>query len=159
MSFAACRCGSFVRVCSDFSFQPYSTSCENRKCPHPGWEGLCKKTRRIFAPTVRSWSRVWGRHSPTRMTEWTEHFQELKICGHGSILAFAVSVQHSKMSFIEPHSTFTVWQAQCENTGRPCSWSPFTPNAVPAPVLQRRLSGSLAFRARSWLTVSRSDGL
>ena len=82
-------------------------------------EGAMYKTRRIFAPTVRSGSRVWGRHSPTRMTEWTKHFQALKICGHGSILAFAVSVQHSKMSFIEPHSTFTVWQAQCKTQVAP----------------------------------------
>ena len=32
--------------------------------------------------------------APTRMTEWTAIFQALKICGHRSILAFALSVQH-----------------------------------------------------------------
>jgi len=32
--------------------------------------------------------------APTRMTEWTAIFQALKICGHRSILAFTLSVQH-----------------------------------------------------------------
>ena len=33
------HCGSSLRVHSDFSFQPYSTSCENDKCPLRDGEG------------------------------------------------------------------------------------------------------------------------
>ena len=39
-------------------------------------------------------SRVWGRHVPTRSCPgWAENFQELKICGHGTILTLLSPLQ------------------------------------------------------------------
>ena len=42
----------------------------------------------VFWVFVSVYSRVWGRHAPTRSCpKGAEYFQKLKICGHGTILA------------------------------------------------------------------------
>ena len=44
---------------------------------------------------VLSLIHIFGEGTPQQVTDYvTEHFQALKICGHRSILAFALSVQH-----------------------------------------------------------------
>ena len=92
------------------------------------------------------------------MTEWTAIFQALKICGHRSILAFALSVQHWKFQNSNRNARWKFCRAKRVKRQSPCSWSPFTPNAVPAPVLQRRCP---ARPQKAWGhgAVSRSDGL
>ena len=69
---------------------------------------------------------------------WTAIFQALKICGHRSILAFALSVQHWKFQNSNRNARWKFCRAKRVKRQSPCSWSPFTPNAVPTPVLQRR---------------------
>ena len=92
------------------------------------------------------------------MTEWTAIFQALKICGHRSILAFALSVQHWKFQKSNRNARWKFCRAKRVKRQSPCSWSPFTPNAVPTPVLQRRCP---ARPQKVWGhgAVSRSDGL
>ena len=89
---------------------------------------------------------------------WTAIFQALKICGHRSILAFALSVQHWKFQNSNRNARWKFCRAKRVKRQSPCSWSPFTPNAVPAPVLQRRCP---ARPQKVWGhgAVSRSDGL
>ena len=89
---------------------------------------------------------------------WTAIFQALKICGHRSILAFAFSVQHWNFRESNRNARWKFCRAKCMKRQSPCSWSPFTPNAVPAPVLQRRCP---ARSQEVWGhgAVSRSDGL
>ena len=64
-----------------------------------GGTAFAKRSEALKAPVeLLSGSAVcdsrWRDFAPTRMTEWTAIFQALKICGHRSILAFALSVQH-----------------------------------------------------------------
>ena len=89
---------------------------------------------------------------------WIAIFQALKICGHRSILAFALSVQHWKFQKSNRNARWKFCRAKRVKRQSPCSWSPFTPNAVPTPVLQRRCP---ARPQKVWGhgAVSRSDGL
>ena len=57
----------------------------DRTVLHSKMEGLCPDKSQ-FAVLVPN--RVWGRHAPTRSCPGgAQHFQELKICGHGTVLA------------------------------------------------------------------------
>ena len=53
-------------------------------------------------------SRVWGRHAPTRSCpKGAENFQELKICGHGTILALTLSLS-LRFSFLKVYRSFVI---------------------------------------------------
>ena len=52
---------------------------------------------------MKSPSRVWGRHAPTRSCpKGAGIFQELKICGHGTILALMDNRKTRTVSLIQP---------------------------------------------------------
>ena len=64
-----------------------------------------------------------------------------------------------KISEVEPQCTLKIFAEQNMWKGQsPCSWSPFTPNAVPTPVLQRRCPARPQ-KVWGYGAVSRSDGL
>ena len=126
--------------------------------PAPGWRGLCNATRRIRTNGANARA---GLGEGTPQQGWLseqQNFQALKICGHRSILAFALSVQHWKFQKSNRNARWKFCRAKRVKRQSPCSWSPFTPNAVPAPVLQRRCP---ARPQKVWGhgAVSRSDGL
>ena len=50
----------------DFSFQPYSTSCENDKCPLRDGEGYVMRHAAFALKPAQRWSRVWGKALPNK---------------------------------------------------------------------------------------------
>ena len=100
-----------VRVRSDFSFQSYSTSCENDKCPLRDGEGYVMR-HAAFAPTVRSWSRVWGRHSPTSDRPCDRTFSNIENLWPQVDTCFRPFRAALKISEVEPQCTLKILQSK-----------------------------------------------
>ncbi len=76
-----------------------------------------------------------------------QHFQELKICGHGTGLALYRCAQNRFRVIVSELLRRKKISRGCAAHG----WeSPFAPNEVPAPVCAAALSGSLTEGVRSW---------
>ena len=97
-------------------------------------------------------------HSDKCQTMWQNIFKHWKFVATGRYLLspFPCNTENFRSRtamHVENFAEQNVWKRQS-----PCSWSPFTPNAVPAPVLQRRCP---ARPQKVWGhgAVSRSDGL
>ena len=124
---------------------------------------LCKARHAVLSHRkVRTMSRVWGRHAPTRSLRKCRRIAEVKS---------QWSTTFSRIENLWPrdgscplplrskrifNKCFRIVKTQ--KTSRGCSahvmGSPFAPNEVPAPVCAAALSGSLTESVRSWHSIS-----
>ena len=126
--------------------------------PAPGWRGLCNATRRIRTNGAKL-EQGLGKALPNKwQTMWQNIFKHWKFVATGRYLLspFPCSTENFRSRTAMHVENFS--EQKRVKRQSPCSWSPFTPNAVPAPVLQRRCP---ARPQKVWGhgTVSRSDGL
>ena len=71
---------------------------------------------------AQRWSRVWGRHSPTRDRPCDRTFSRIENLWPQVDTCFRLFRATLKIPVSEPRSTLTRTQAQCaKHTGRPCS--------------------------------------
>ena len=107
---------------------------------------------------VRTMSRVWGRHAPTRSHRKCRRIEEVKSRWNTTFSRIenlwprdgsCPLPLRSKRIF---NKCFRIGKTQ--KTSRGCSahvmGSPFAPNEVPTPVCAAALSGSLTENVRSW---------
>ena len=142
-----------MRVRSDFSFQSYSTSCENRKRPHPEWKGLCIR-HAAFAPMVRSWSRVWGRHAPTSGRPCDRTFSSIENLWPQVNTCFHHFRATLKISEVEPQCTLKILQSKTCEKAKPLLMVTVHTERSSYPCFAAALSGSPTQSMRSWRSIS-----
>ena len=77
-------------------------SCSDIWCLYAGWNFGVRPCASVNI------SRVWGRHAPTRSCpKGAGNFQELKICGHGTVLALTLSLS-LRFSFLKVYRSFVI---------------------------------------------------
>jgi len=118
-------------------------------------EGLCKTTRRFRAVSQREAGAGFGEGTPQQGADHvTEIFKNWKFVATGRYLLSSFPCNTENSSERTAQHTDEKANPMCKAHQSPLLWSPFTPNAVPAPVLQRRISLARCFQGRSWHSIA-----
>ena len=152
--FAACHCGSFVRVHSDFSFQSYSTSCENDKCPLRDGEGYVMRHAAFALKPAQCWSRVWGRHSPTSGRPCDRTFSSIENLWPQVDTCFRPFRATLKISEVEPQCTLKILQSKTCEKAKPLLMVTVHTERSSYPCFAAALSGSPTESVRSWHSIT-----
>lgn len=152
--FAACHCGSSLCVRSDFSFQPYSTSCENDKCPLRDGEGYVMRHAAFALKPAQCWSRVWGRHSPTSGRPCDRTFSSIENLWPQVDTCFRPFRATLKISEFEPQCTLKILQSKTCEKAKPLLMVTVHTERSSYPCFAAALSGSPTESVRSWRSIS-----
>ncbi|WP_270531803.1 hypothetical protein, partial [Faecalibacterium prausnitzii] len=142
------------RVRSDFSFQPYSTSCENNKCPLRDGEGYVKRHAAFALKPAQRWSRVWGRHAPTSGRPCDRTFSSIENLWPQVDTCFRHFRATLKISEVEPQCTLKILQSKTFEKAKPLLMVTVHTERSSCPCFAAALSGSPTESVRSWRSIS-----
>ena len=113
------------------------------------------KRHAAFAPTVRSWSRVWGRHSPTSGRPCDRTFSSIENLWPQVDTCFRPFRATLKISEVEPQCTLKILQSKTCEKAKPLLMVTVHTERSSCPCFAAALSGSLL---RGHRRVSHADG-